>query len=89
MRSSEESNARPDPHIDGIEVVLLDTDAQYYKKASSETLKDLASMYLFMIDTNIEWFHTLFAHVRDRPDQPFLIHCTGTHEALMDTVQFH
>jgi hypothetical protein len=34
-------------------------------------------MYMSMMDTHNPAWKTIFQHIKDHPDQPFLFHCTG------------
>lgn len=82
LRSLAERTKGPDPEIDGVANVWKLT-------AEREATVDIADfidgdgergyekMYLDVLDVYQPLFRAVLEHVRDKPEEPFLYHCTG------------
>jgi len=93
LRSAKELEHHPDPEIADIEVIWKDNlevsslradpasqgaDAQASNIEARDQSGDLlVNMYIDMLKTHKPSFHSVFKHIRDHPDQPFLFHCTA------------
>ena len=78
LRSPAEISAHPTPITEGVDVVTASTEAnQWIKPAYENETNDLAEMYLHMLQTYKIGIQAIVAHIRDFPDRPFLLHCTG------------
>ncbi|KAF8832122.1 hypothetical protein HHX47_DHR1001228 [Lentinula edodes] len=53
------------------------------KKWQIDELQAFLNTYEEILDTATEAFRTVFIHLRDHPDQPCLIHCTGKEEQFI------
>lgn len=79
LRSVEEIIAHPDPVISGIEVIHAPIDSNWHVKAmeAGSGPAELASMYVYMLETNKPSWQAILRHIRDAPSCTFLLHCTG------------
>ena len=67
-----------DPTIGGIDIVVASTESNFWHQNAWENgFDDLAAMYLHMLETYKAGYQTILKHIRDFPDRPFLLHCTG------------
>jgi protein tyrosine/serine phosphatase len=80
LRSEEEQTRSPDPDIIGIKNVWLPTtpddsvDVSNFITGGGE--EGYRKMYMDVMETHSRVFKALLKHVRDRAEEPFLIHCT-------------
>ena len=82
LRSVEEHDATPDPHLPGIEVVWIRPDEQNAQVDPANFAAGLGEagfrqMYLGVLAQYASAFKAVLEHVRDRPAEPVLFHCTG------------
>jgi len=82
LRSPEERERMPDPEIEGVENTWIQSSAPDSKPdlprfAAGEGEAGYEDMYLEIIDVYAESWKAILTHVRDRPQDPFLVHCTG------------
>ncbi|KAI1820486.1 protein-tyrosine phosphatase-like protein [Xylaria intraflava] len=82
LRSPRERTHMPSPAIDGVENTWIqssrpDSKVDVNKFASGEGEAGYADMYLEVIDIYAESWKAILEHVRDRPQDPFLVHCTA------------
>ncbi|KAI0179309.1 protein-tyrosine phosphatase-like protein [Hypoxylon sp. FL1284] len=82
LRSPQERQAAPDPPLDGVENTWLDTarpesapaPARFADGGGEQGYRD---MYLEVVDVFRDSWRAILEHVRDRPQDPFLVHCTA------------
>ncbi|KAK5628632.1 hypothetical protein RRF57_004347 [Xylaria bambusicola] len=82
LRSPEERSRMPDPVIDGVENTWIQSSSPDSKPdldtfIAGEGEAGYENMYLEVIDVYAESWKAILEHVRDRPQDPFLVHCTG------------
>lgn len=82
IRSPEERTKAPDPEIPGVENTWVessrpDSTVDLTKFISGVGEAGYEEMYLEVIDIYQPTWKAILEHVRDRPQDPFLIHCTG------------
>lgn len=99
LRSPEERGAAPDPPLDGVENTWIQSarpdstpDLDHFVAGEGED--GYREMYLEVIDVYRDSWKAILEHVRDRPDDPFLVHCTGAFVCdhvhhLISAVQLH
>ncbi|KAI1177167.1 protein-tyrosine phosphatase-like protein [Nemania sp. FL0916] len=82
LRSPEERAQMPDPAIAGIENTWIQSkrpdsrpDLNAFVADGGE--KGYEAMYLEIVDVYAESWKAVLEHVRDRPGDPFLVHCTA------------
>ncbi|KAI1440560.1 protein-tyrosine phosphatase-like protein [Annulohypoxylon stygium] len=82
LRSPEERGQAPDPALEGVEYVWIESarpDAaieldRFVKGQGEDGYRD---MYLDVVDVYQESWKAILQHIRDRPADPFLVHCTA------------
>ncbi|KAI9167647.1 protein-tyrosine phosphatase, active site protein [Paramyrothecium foliicola] len=89
LRGSLERDAAPEPVIPGVESVWLDTEGPYHDAKVAEFIEGDGVpgwRVQFMSIANVykPIFREVLKHVRDRPNDAFLFHCTGTMPAGRD-----
>jgi len=82
LRSAQEHDKKPDPSVEGIEVLKLpsreiDATADLRDFVEGQGEKGYEKMYLEVLDLYQEGLKAVLAHVRDRPGEAFLFHCNG------------
>lgn len=82
LRSPEERNHMPDPVIDGVENTWIqssrpDSRPDLGMFVAGEGEEGYEHMYLEIVEVYAESWRAILEHVRDRPKDPFLVHCTG------------
>jgi hypothetical protein len=82
LRSPEERTKSPDPEIPGVENTWIessrpDSTVELAKFIPGVGEEGYEEMYLEVIDIYQSAWKAVLEHVRDRPQDPFLIHCTG------------
>ncbi|KAI1133425.1 protein-tyrosine phosphatase-like protein [Nemania abortiva] len=82
LRSPEERTSMPDPHIDGVENTWIqssrpDSKPDLNRFVAGEGEAGYEDMYLEVIEVYAESWKAILEHVRDRPQDPFLVHCTA------------
>lgn len=82
LRSPEERDSAPDPEIPDVENTWVqssrpDSDIELTKFISGVGEQGYEDMYLEVIDVYRPAWKAVLEHVRDRPQDPFLVHCTG------------
>ncbi|RYP76049.1 hypothetical protein DL769_003706 [Monosporascus sp. CRB-8-3] len=82
LRSPEERERGPDPVLDDVENTWIPSarpdekpDLQWFVAGGGED--GYRIMYLDVVDVYEESWKAILQHVRDRPDDPFLVHCTA------------
>lgn len=82
LRSPEERERAPEPTLDGVEHTWIPSarpdeqpDLKWFVSGGGE--EGYRRMYLDAIEVYQESWKEILQHVRDRSDEPFLIHCTG------------
>ncbi|RYC62098.1 Protein-serine/threonine phosphatase/Protein-tyrosine-phosphatase/4-nitrophenylphosphatase [Xylaria longipes] len=88
LRSPEERSRMPDPVIDGVENTWIqssrpDSKPDLNKFVAGEGEVGYEDMYLEVIDVYADSWKAILEHVRDRPQDPFLVHCTGVFGGLL------
>ncbi|KAJ5125706.1 hypothetical protein N7448_005024 [Penicillium atrosanguineum] len=83
LRNQGERERVPSPEIEGIETVWL----PYGARPASLNLKDFAGedqgdtgfvkMYTGILEAASPAFTEIFKHIRDKPNDPFLVHCSA------------
>ncbi|KAF4841818.1 Tyrosine-protein phosphatase [Colletotrichum siamense] len=77
------SNERaPDPQIDGVENIWFDSTSVDLPPVLDEFVEGggevgLRKEYLKVLDIYRRTFYAVLEHIRDRPGEPFLFHCTA------------
>jgi protein tyrosine/serine phosphatase len=84
LRSPEERTRGPDPEIQDVENTWIessrpDSTVNLSKFVTGVGEEGYEDMYLEVIDIYQPAWKAILEHVRDRPSDPFLIHCTGMH----------
>ncbi|KAI0443711.1 protein-tyrosine phosphatase-like protein [Xylaria telfairii] len=82
LRSPDERNRMPDPVIDGVENTWIwsgrpESKPDLTKFVAGEGEAGYEDMYLEVIDIYVDSWKAILEHVRDRPEDPFLVHCTA------------
>ncbi|KAJ3561851.1 hypothetical protein NPX13_g8785 [Xylaria arbuscula] len=82
LRSPEERARMPDPVIDGVENTWIQSSGPDSKPdlntfIEGEGEAGYEAMYLEVIEMYADSLKAILEHVRDRPQDPFLIHCMG------------
>ncbi|KAI4861420.1 protein-tyrosine phosphatase-like protein [Hypoxylon rubiginosum] len=82
LRSPEERGVAPDPELEGVENTWIessrpDSTPDLDRFIPSEGAEGYREMYLEVIDVYRESWKAILEHVRDRPNDPFLVHCTA------------
>ncbi|KAI1320776.1 protein-tyrosine phosphatase-like protein [Xylariaceae sp. FL0255] len=82
LRSPEERENIPDPVIYEVENIWLPTSRpeskiDLSKFVAGEGEAGYEAMYLEVLDVYADSFRAILEHVRDRPQDPFLVHCTA------------
>lgn len=82
LRSPEERKQAPDPDIEGVENTWIqslrpDTAPDLNKFIAGKGEAAYEEMYLEVIDVYQPSWRLVLEHVRDRPEEAFLVHCTG------------
>ncbi|KAJ5173276.1 hypothetical protein N7492_005869 [Penicillium capsulatum] len=83
LRNQGERERAPAPQIDGVEILWM----PYGARPASLSLREFAGedqgmngfvkMYMGILEANTPILSQVFAHVRDRPHEPFLFHCSA------------
>lgn len=84
LRSPEERAGAPDPALQGVENTWIestrpDSTPELDHFVGGEGEDGYREMYLEVIDVYQESWKAILEHVRDRPSDPFLVHCTGSY----------
>jgi len=84
LRSSQEREANPEPVLEGVENTWIpstrpDSRPELAQFAKEEGNAGYENMYLEVIEVYAKSWKAILEHVRDRADEPFLVHCTGRH----------
>ncbi|KAI1483038.1 protein-tyrosine phosphatase-like protein [Daldinia eschscholtzii] len=82
LRSPEERASAPDPVLEGIENTWIestrpDSTPEPGRFVAGEGEEGYREMYLEVIDVYQESWKAILEHIRDRPRDPFLVHCTA------------
>ncbi|KAH8204693.1 hypothetical protein TruAng_001168 [Truncatella angustata] len=82
LRSPEERTHAPDPEIPGIENTWIQSAQPESKVDLTKFISGLGEvgyeeMYLEVIDIYQAAWKAILGHVRDRPQEPFMFHCTA------------
>ncbi|KAI2778433.1 protein-tyrosine phosphatase-like protein [Daldinia loculata] len=82
LRSPEERAGAPDPALQGVENTWIestrpDSTPELDHFVGGEGEDGYREMYLEVIDVYQESWKAILEHVRDRPSDPFLVHCTA------------
>ncbi|KAH9906743.1 protein-tyrosine phosphatase-like protein [Xylariomycetidae sp. FL2044] len=82
LRSPEERDKMPDPVIEGVENTWIQStrpeshpDLDHFVAGEGE--EGYREMYLEVIDVYQDSWKAILEHVRDRPEDAFLVHCTA------------
>lgn len=87
LRTEKEQTSRPDPKIEGVDVVCLGNggtpveernaivDVARFDEGRGE--KGYVAMYCDILTEYQDVFRAVLVSVRDRPAEPILFHCTG------------
>jgi hypothetical protein len=72
----------PEPEVEGVENTWIqstapDSKPDLNKFVDGEGEQGYEDMYLEVIDVYSDSWKAILEHVRDRPQDPFLVHCTG------------
>ena len=93
LRNEGERQRAPSPSITGVQTIWR----PYADRPATLNLRDFAGedkgaeefvkMYFGILGAAVPCFTEIFKHIRDNPDDPFIVHCSGTchvyHLALM------
>lgn len=80
LRRSSERTKTPSPEIDGIETVWLPYTFEPPRPVEHEDVEPVVGVvrsYRMYLDSHAPVFRKVFEHIRDRPGDPFLFHCSG------------
>ncbi|KAI0853279.1 protein-tyrosine phosphatase-like protein [Daldinia vernicosa] len=82
LRSPEEHAGAPDPALQGVENTWIessrpDSTPELDRFVAGEGEDGYREMYLEVIDVYQPSWKAILEHVRDRPSDPFLVHCTA------------
>lgn len=83
LRSPDERSRMPDPVLEGVENTWIQSSGPDSKPNLAHFVErdgeaGYEEMYLEVIEFYSESYKAILTHVRDRPQDPFLVHCTGT-----------
>lgn len=88
LRSPEERKVAPDPALEGVENTWVQSsrpdstpDLDHFAIGDGE--EGYREMYLEVIDVYQESWKAILEHIRDRPQDPFLVHCTGAYGSIL------
>lgn len=83
LRNQGEREKAPSPEIQGVETIWM----PYGSRPASLNLRDFAGedqaangfvkMYTGILDACAPAFAQVFSHIRDQPENPFIVHCSG------------
>ena len=83
LRSQSERERAPSPEIAGVETIWM----PYGSRPATLNLQDFAGedrgatgfvkMYMGILEAAAPAFGQVFAHIRDRPNDPFVFNCSG------------
>jgi hypothetical protein len=84
IRKAVERETAPDPSIPGVENVWFPTEGQYLEPEVVDFVEGAGSVawkrqLLSVTDAYKPIFREVLKHIRDRPTEAFLFHCTGTY----------
>lgn len=82
FRRRYERTAHPSPRIPGIEIVCFDEVGRHDAPVLTDFLEgdgreEWKRQYLIILDVYKQTIRAVLEHVRDRPTEPFLFHCTA------------
>ncbi|KAI2640107.1 protein-tyrosine phosphatase-like protein [Xylaria nigripes] len=82
LRSPEECAQMPDPAIDDVKNTWIqssrpDSKIDLAKFVAGEGEEGYTEMYLEIVDIHAGSWRAILEHVMDRPQDPFLVHCTA------------
>ncbi|KAI0479610.1 protein-tyrosine phosphatase-like protein [Xylaria cf. heliscus] len=82
LRSPDERDRMPDPVIDGVENTWIlstrpDSKPDLNTFVAGDGEAGYEGMYLEVIEVYADSWKAILEHVRDRPQDPFLVHCTA------------
>ncbi|KAH7031059.1 protein-tyrosine phosphatase-like protein [Microdochium trichocladiopsis] len=82
LRSQPEREKAPEPVFEGVETTWIPStrpgsrlDLAMFASGGGEA--GYEDMYLEVIEVYVPSWKAILEHVRDRPDEPFLVHCTA------------
>lgn len=89
LRNHGEREKVPSPEIEGIETIWT----PYGTRPASLSLRNFAgedmgaagfvTMYTGIVEASAPAFTRVFSHIRDRPNDPFIFHCSGKSRVLV------
>ncbi|GAP83211.1 putative tyrosine phosphatase [Rosellinia necatrix] len=82
LRSPDERTRMPDPVIDGVENTWIQSSSPDSKPDLSRFVQGegeagYEDMYIEVVEIYADSWKAILEHVRDRPQEPFLVHCTA------------
>lgn len=80
LRRSSERTKSPSPVIEGIETVWFPYTFEPPRPVEHENVEPVVGVvrsYRMYLDSHAPVFRKVFEHIRDRPRDPFLFHCSG------------
>lgn len=82
LRSPDERSRMPDPVLEGVENTWIQSSGPDSKPNLAHFVErdgeaGYEEMYLEVIEFYSESYKAILTHVRDRPQDPFLVHCTA------------
>lgn len=92
LRKADERVKHPSPEVPGVENVWFDQLEQYPSPKLEDFIKGggeeaWREQYMAVVKTYKPTIRALLEHIRDRPAEPFLFHCTGMHVLEADSTQ--
>ena len=85
LRNPGERTKQPSPAIEGIETVWEPYTQEPSRTNPADFAKEeggvsgFVAMYTQILEILTPIFTKIFEHIKDRPQQPFLFHCSGKH----------
>lgn len=82
LRKASERASHPDPRVEGVENVWFETQGEYPDPEVGEFVEEdgkkaWKKQLMVITDNYRPVFRAVLEHVRDRPADPVLFHCTG------------
>lgn len=83
LRNPKERAKQPSPVVEGVDIIWepyardpLPTNLSDFG-GDDDGVSGFVGMYTHILEILTPTFRKVFEHIRDRPDQPFLFHCSG------------
>lgn len=87
LRKPGEREKNPDPAVEGVENVWIEGRGVYPEPELKDFVDDggvpgWKKALMVVMDVYAPMFRAVLEHIRDRPSEPILFHCTGIHRVI-------